>query len=95
MIGVWRCNQDPPEPIPELAKWAEEKGATSVIWTALPPKYREVNGTIPSIEEALEFLQSLDAGQKQRAEEYIRKAPEQVRTPYRHEFEINLGWYPL
>ena len=93
-IGTWQIGEVAPERIPDLPSWAKDKGATAVIWTALPPKFQNENSRVPTIEEALEFLQSLNPEKQKSAEEYIRKAPKQVRTPYREKFEAHFGWYP-
>lgn len=93
-IGVWRTEEKAPDLIPDLPAWAVAKGADSVIWTALPPKFQDEDGRVPSVDEALEYFRSLDQEYQQGAEEYVRKAPEQIRTPYRAEFERHLGWFP-
>lgn len=93
-IGVWCTGEDKPELIPSLDAWAQKIGADAVIWTALPPKY-QVNDRVPTVEEAIDYLQSLDSEYKLGAEEYVRKAPLQVRTPYREEIEKQLGWLPV
>ncbi len=91
-IGVWNQGLNPPVLIPDLSDWAKDKGANAVIWTALQPKFMGTDGRVPTITEAVNYLQSLDPQHKQGAEEYVRKTPIQVRTPYRDEFEIRLGW---
>ena len=40
-IGVWKTGHEAPELIPGLPAWAADKGAASVIWTALPPKFQD------------------------------------------------------
>lgn len=94
-IGSWSPGHDAPELIADLPGWAAEKRASAVIWTALPPKFEGSDERIPSIEEALDYLRSLEDERRGGAEEYVRKAPIQVRTPYRIEFERQLGWLPV
>lgn len=77
-----------------ISTWAASKGMNAVIWTALPAKFRGVNGCAPSAEEALKHLSNLQGDALACAEEYIRKTPLAVRTPYRDLFENKLGWYP-
>lgn len=78
-----------------IATWASGKGIEGVVWTALPPKFKGEEGRIPTVEEALDFLSGLSGKPGALAEEYIRKAPMVVRTPYRETFERELGWSPL
>ncbi len=94
-IGSWSPGYDVPELIADLPGWAAEKGASAVIWTALPPKFEGRDERIPSIEEALDYLRSLEDERRNGAEEYVRRAPTQVRTLYRIEFERQLGWFPV
>lgn len=94
-IGFWSVGDDTPKHIVDLPGWAVENRADAVIWTALPPKFQGRDERIPSVDEALEYLSSLDDSSRQGAEKYVRKTPTQVRTPYRSEFERQLGWLPL
>ena len=75
--------------------WAQNKKLDAIIWTALPPKFSSIVGRIPTAEEAISYLATMDVLTQQRAEEYIRKAPTQIRTPYRQLFEQQLGWHPI
>jgi len=93
-IGVWKTGEEAPELIPGLPAWATDKGADSVIWTALPPKFQDEDDRVPSVDEALDYLSSLGREYQRGAEEYVRKAPAQIRTPYRGEFERHLRWFP-
>lgn len=93
-IGFWQMGDVAPELIPSLPVWAKGKRADAIIWTALPPKFNGEEGRIPSVNEALQYLRSLSNEYKQGAEEYVRRAPSQIRTPYRTEFENHLGWFP-
>ncbi|MDR5856596.1 hypothetical protein P9239_23210 [Caballeronia sp. LZ062] len=77
-----------------LATWLERNGADAVIWTALPPKSRETNGRMPSVDEAVTYLQSLGEDECRRAEAYVRQSPAGIRTPFRERFEAVFGWTP-
>jgi hypothetical protein len=94
-IGFWRSGDDAPSHIVDLPDWSAAKWADAVIWTALPPKFQGRDELIPSVDEALNYLLSLGDESRQGAEEYVRKAPAQVRTPYRKEFERQLEWLPI
>lgn len=94
-IGSWRTGEASPEVIPTLAKWANEIKADVVIWTALPTKFHDENHDKPTYQEALEYLKNLPPEKQSAAEEYVRRTPLQIRTPYRESFERDLGWRPL
>jgi hypothetical protein len=66
---------------------------TGVVWTALGPRWDGRDGRVPSCSEVIAFLSS--QGADSAAEEYVRKAPRQVRTRYREEIERHLGWIPV
>ena len=77
-----------------FAVWLEHNGADAVVWTALPAKSQGINGRMPSVDEALSFLQSLEGESRQRAEDYVRQTPAVVLTPFRKRFADELGWTP-
>lgn len=45
---------------------------------------------MPTANEVIAFLTALT--NRQKAEEYVRKAPSQIMTPYRAHIEAALGW---
>lgn len=76
-----------------IQNWAKNIELDAVIWTNLPPKFNCIEGRIPSLEEAISYLQSItDNKTKELAKEYIRRTPKQIDTEYRREFEKLLGW---
>ncbi len=77
-----------------IGQWAANRGFDGVVWTALRPKFDEVDGRVPTSEDAVSYLAALTGDSRQAAEEYIRKTPSQIRTPYRQIFESRLGWTP-
>lgn len=93
-IGFWSEGNPPPGSVPELDKWAEENGVDGVVWTALPPKFRG-NSEMPAVEEVVTYLRTLTGCRRHRAEEYIRKAPQQIDTAYRRRIERELHWVPI
>lgn len=93
-IGCWYPTTAEPVQIPGLSDWASSVEADAVIWTALPSKFNGENDVVPSLCQALEYLGSLKSDAKKLAENYIRKAPVQIRTPYRIAFEQEFGWEP-
>jgi hypothetical protein len=75
----------------KIVKWLKEKNRDAAIWTGLgygKDKKR------PTHEEVINHLRGLDCCDKRRAEEYIRKTPTQIDTPYRRKIEAVLGWTP-
>lgn len=70
-----------------IESWAKANALDGVVWTGLPSNFSKILHTPYSWEAAFRFLESLTPGDRQRAFEYIRKAPEEVRTPFRAEFD--------
>lgn len=93
-IGHWSRGSRSPAAIPELHDWAIAKEIASVIWTALPPKFKDENYRLPSVEEVLGHLRELPGPKRKKAEEYVRKAPRQIDTAYRRWIEAELQWFP-
>lgn len=79
----------------KIAEWAKAKNLRGVVWTALPAKFADEDGRVPTQDEALAFLSGLTGKPKVLAEEYVRMAPLAVQTPYRAAFERELGWTAL
>ena len=94
-VGIWKTGQDSPMSLPGLDAWAEEVGAEAVIWTALPPKFNKTNYKKPNIDDAIAHIEHLDTKSKQLAEEYVRKTPAQIKTPFRTKFEEYFSWTEL
>ena len=96
-IGLW------PGPPPrhgtgsaETARWGKERGFDAVIWTALSPKFDGADGTGPKdAEAAAAYLAGLNADQLAGASEYVRRAPEQIRTGFRAALEAAIDSTPL
>ena len=91
-IGSWCNGEDCPKCIPDLDKWAISNNVDSVIWTALPPKFNNIDCRKPTYEEALEYLHNLPPNKSTLAKEYVCKTPEQIQTKFREGFERDLGW---
>jgi hypothetical protein len=77
-----------------IAAWLEKQDVDAVVWTALPPKFNGVEGRAPTAEQALAHLAALPPDVREHAEDYIRRVPAAIRTPYRGRFEEELGWTP-
>lgn len=93
-IGVWPSEAGYPHS-DTIAAWASAKNLDAVVWTALEPKFENTKGRIPSADEVVTYLRGLVRDRTSAcAEEYIRRAPRQIRTPYRAVIEEALGWTP-
>lgn len=70
-----------------IRSWAKKKRLDAVVWTDLQPTIKSVTP-----EKALEHLRKLDEKNLSKAEAYVRKAPQQIRTRIRTILEKELGW---
>jgi len=75
-----------------LSEWAVEGGIQAVIWTGLPPRSASLEGRVPTVDEAIVYLDSLSGEARQHARDYIGQVPEQIDTPYRRVIKDVLGW---
>lgn len=89
-IGVWPSAAAPQS----IGVWAEEHKLTGVVWTALPPKFQDTEARVATAAETMSYLRSLQGERMERAREYVRRAPVQIRTPIRDLIERELGWTP-
>lgn len=91
-IGVWSsgfsCGYNENG---NIAAWGAATGVSGVVWTALRPKFAD-RPIKPSCHQVLMYLANLEGQRKRIAEEYVRNAPAQIRTPYRQRIERELGW---
>lgn len=80
----------------EIRRWARLKKAEAVIWTDLPPNFEEKTRTELTEENVIIYLSNLPADSKtmKMAEEYIRRAPRQIKTRLRSAIEKNFEWRP-
>jgi hypothetical protein len=78
----------------DLASWLAERELDAVIWTALPANFEERAGRALSVDAAVGHLEGLSGEARRRAEQYVRRAPPQVRTDIRQGLERILGWTP-
>ncbi|RCH56286.1 hypothetical protein DJ568_00010 [Mucilaginibacter hurinus] len=79
-----------------IHEWLIASNCDAVIWTNLSAKFYEDKGTqAPSLKDALEYLAGLKDDAYIKAEEYVRKAPPNIRTYFREKFEQKLGWLPM
>jgi len=70
-------------PVPDaISKWAAEKSFDAVIWTGLSSNFDGF-----SVDAAIRHLNDLSPEGKIQAAEYLRNAPDFIRTPLRVELE--------
>jgi hypothetical protein len=77
-----------------IAAWAEAHDVDAVVWTALPPRSKGMEGRMPTAEEAIAYLQSLQGDVLAHARDYICRVPRAITTDYRVAIERQLGWTP-
>jgi hypothetical protein len=77
-----------------LASWLAERDLDAAIWTALPANFEARAGRPLSVDAAVDYLERLSCEARGRAEQYVRRAPPQVRTDIRQGLERVLGWTP-
>ena len=70
-----------------ILNWCEERGVAGALWTAPPSTFRERTGHPFSAEAAILYLDSLRGATRDRAFEYVRKAPPTTVTPVRLAFD--------
>lgn len=78
-----------------VGQWAKDMHIDAVVWTNLSPKFEGREKRLPSCEEVVNYLGSRQGEDREKAEEYIRKAPRQIDTNYRRAIEQKLGWIPV
>ena len=91
-VGYWsQASQSRHGDAPAIGEWAENIEASAVVWTALKPRFRDMS-VKPSCDEVVTYLSGLTGDAQERAEEYVRRTPGQIRTRYRDAIERELGW---
>ena len=95
-IAHWRRGENASsEPAATISRWAGGKEFEATVWTNLPPKFNGNNGRVPTEDEVVAYLRTLEGQTRAAAEEYVRRAPRQITTAYRRAIETALGWTPI
>jgi sirohydrochlorin ferrochelatase len=81
-----RAIRRPPTACEVIRAWGVEKQFDAVIWTALPPRFRDAIGVPFTPAAALHYLDGLPGPTKELALQYIRTAPPQTTTAFRRLF---------
>jgi hypothetical protein len=83
-IGTWSVGDAAGDETRQtIGRWAVRKGLSGVVLTALPPKWGEEVGSVPTREEILTYLRGLGPVPSALARRYIAEAPDQIRTRLR------------
>jgi hypothetical protein len=93
-IASWSLGNQPPDSILGLDEWARARKLDGVVWTALPPKFKDEDRT-PTEEEVVQHLRRLTGTKRDSAEQYIRRTPRPIDTAYRGRIEAELYWLPI
>lgn len=92
-VGFWsEARQSAHSEVEIIKAWARDHDIDAVVWTALKPRFEGESGRTPDINQVIQILDGLHGEIRQRAEEYVRKAPRQIATAYRAQIEDRLGW---
>lgn len=75
-----------------IREWIKYTDCDAVVWTNLGKKFKDEIKKEHNLENVIEYLEQLTGNTKVIAEEYIRKAPQQIKTAVRKEIEEKLGW---
>jgi len=72
--------------------WMRERGIDAAVWTAVPAKFDGREGRLATAGEIVARLDGLAPEQRAQAEEYVRRTPAHIDTPYRRAIARQLGW---
>lgn len=77
-----------------VAAWANKLDLAGVVWTGLPSKspVTDQNNDFPALEDVISHLRNLKGSSAKRAEEYVRRTPNQIATAYRTRIVEEFGW---
>jgi hypothetical protein len=80
-----------------IRDWADQnpESLDAVMWTGLESNFEDKTGLELNGVNVVKYLWDLECCTRRRAEEYIRKAPSQIRTTFRGVIETKLGWTPV
>jgi gamma-glutamylcyclotransferase (GGCT)/AIG2-like uncharacterized protein YtfP len=80
---------------PVLESWCRTRALDGAVWTALPPTFERRTGLPFTTDNAVAYLDSLSGADRERAFDYVRKAPAEVSTPVREAFSRRLAPGPM
>ena len=71
------------ESLESILDWASDRDLNGVVWTDLPSNFEEKASKPFTVANAVAYLQTLDEDARAKAIEYLRSAPDFVKTPLR------------
>jgi hypothetical protein len=74
-----------------VKKWLIDNDLDICIWTGLYLNDKKQDKR-PEVEDIIEHIKSLEGTEKEKAKEYIVKAPAQIKTEYRLAIEEEFDW---
>ncbi|MCZ2495709.1 hypothetical protein GN316_02960 [Xylophilus sp. Kf1] len=75
-----------------IRQWMQAKPIDAVVWTALPPRYADVEGQVPDSAQSVEYLDRLSGETRDHAEDYVRCLPARFDSPTRQAITGKLRW---
>ena len=75
-----------PNDLESISSWAKQMSIAAALWSDFRPNFEEKASRKFSVENAMEYLLTLNTLTREKAFEYIRKAPIGVDTPLRRKF---------
>ncbi|MEE9178175.1 MAG: hypothetical protein V3U46_07070 [Acidimicrobiia bacterium] len=77
-----------------IKSWCAKEGPDGVVWTDLPPNFKDQTGKEYTVTSAVAYLEGLPKTGREVALRYIRNAPDEVNTPLRRALKASglLTW---
>ena len=91
--GRTRWANTPADAQESIREWANSMGVEAVVWTALDSNFAKNAGVSFSTTAAMEWIKNLSPKGKEKAAEYIRRAPTFVKTDLRIKTQAE-PWFP-
>lgn len=88
--GEQQIKRDNNSILPRLTTWLKEKGLDAVIWTDLPPNFKERTQLDFTIENVRTHLKKLNTESFKLVKQYVVNAPAQIQTKHRAEIQAVL-----
>lgn len=92
-VGSWPSGTT--TPIGGLEDWARARRLDAVVWTALPPRLETAEGCLPTETEVIDYVRGLTGSTRTVTEQYVRRTPRQIDTPFRRRIEAEFNWTPI
>jgi len=77
--------------IVQISDWLKLNNLESAVWTGLDSNL-SFHGYMPSENDIIRYLSSLDEDTREKTKEYFERTPCQIQTPFRNVVKKRLGW---